>query len=114
MTTSTEPRPAVAATRQRPATSRLHRGDAVRGWIYMAPFGIAFALFLLWPTVYGLWMSFTGQSLTGANTGFIGFVNYAEALADPQVWCSLWSSVWFTVLSTISLVFLLLLFALLV
>lgn len=51
MTTSTEPRPAVAATRQRPATSRLHRGDAVRGWIYMAPFAIAFALFLLWPTV---------------------------------------------------------------
>ena len=113
MTTSTQPRPA-AATQQRRVTSRLHRGDAVRGWLYMAPFAVAFTLFLLWPTVYGLWMSFTGQSLTGANTDFIGLDNYAEALTDPQVWSSLWNTAWFTVLTTIPLVILPLLFATLV
>lgn len=59
-------------------------------------------------------MSFTGQSLTGANTEFIGLDNYAEALTDPQVWSSLWNTAWFTVLTTIPLVILPLLFATLV
>ncbi|GAA4423088.1 sugar ABC transporter permease [Georgenia halophila] len=115
MTTTTEPRGPLPADLDEGTQARRRRNpDAVRGWLYMAPFVIVFGLFLVWPTVSGLWMSFTGQSLTGANDGFIGLDNYAEALADPQVWSSFWNTVEFTVLSTIPLVIVALLFAVIV
>jgi len=87
-----------------PAARRRRRGENLRGWVYVAPFLLAFALFLIWPTIYGLWMSFTGVSLAGTKGQFIGLGNWAEALADGQVWSSLGNTAWFTVLSTIPLV----------
>lgn len=80
------------------------RSDTLRGWIYCSPFLLAFGLFLIWPTVYGLWMSFTGTSLAGTNTEFVGLANWIEALGDPNVWSSLGNTAWFTILSTIPLV----------
>ncbi|MFJ3402838.1 carbohydrate ABC transporter permease [Promicromonospora sp. NPDC090134] len=84
------------------------------GYLFVAPFAVATGLFLLLPTLYGLWMSFTNQSLTGTGSEFIGFANYAEAFSDPQVWQTLWHTVWFTVLSTVPLVVVALVMALLV
>ena len=97
-----------------PARRRRRRSDNLRGWLYLAPFLLAFGLFLIWPTVYGLWMSFTGTSLAGTNTQFVGLANWKEALGDPQVWTSLGNTVWFTVLSTIPLVLVAMLLAVLV
>ena len=111
--TRTATRAAVARA-TRPSLSRRRREDNVRGWLYCAPFLVAFVTFLLWPTVYGLWMSFTGRSLTGANAGWIGFANWSEAFADPEVWSSLANTAWFTVLSTIPLVLISLALAVLV
>lgn len=93
---------------------RRRRSDNVRGWLYLAPFLLAFVLFLIWPTLYGLWMSFTGTSLAGTNTQFVGLANWREALGDPQVWSSLGNTVWFTVLSTVPLVLVALVLAVLV
>lgn len=117
MTTTTEPREPVATDGHLdagPTVNKPQRRDALRGWLYMAPFAIAFFLFLIYPTVYGLWMSLTGRSLMGANTELSGFMNYTEAFADPQVWSSLWNTVWFTVLTSVPLVVVALLFAVLV
>jgi ABC-type sugar transport system permease subunit len=97
-----------------PARQRRRRTDNLRGWLYLTPFLAAFGLFLIWPTVYGLWMSFTGVSLAGTNTQFVGLENWKEALGDPQVWTSLGNTVWFTVLSTIPLVLVAMLLAVLV
>jgi ABC-type sugar transport system permease subunit len=97
-----------------PARRRRRRTDNLRGWLYLTPFLAAFGLFLIWPTVYGLWMSFTGVSLAGTNTQFVGLENWKEALGDPQVWTSLGNTVWFTVLSTIPLVLVAMLLAVLV
>ncbi|WP_010532938.1 carbohydrate ABC transporter permease [Brachybacterium squillarum] len=93
---------------------RRRRSDTLRGWIYCSPFLIAFGLFLIWPTVYGLWMSFTGTSLAGTNTEFVGLTNWIEALGDPNVWSSLGNTAWFTILSTIPLVLVALILAVLV
>ncbi|ACQ78282.1 binding-protein-dependent transport systems inner membrane component [Beutenbergia cavernae DSM 12333] len=98
----TPPRALTEAVR--PERTRRRRTENLRGWIYCAPFALAFILFLVWPTIYGLWMSFTGRSLTGANSSWLGVENYVEAFADPEVWSSLGNTVWFTVLSTIPLV----------
>ena len=59
-------------------------------------------------------MSFTGTSLAGTNTQFVGLDNWTEALGDPQVWTSLANTAWFTVLSTIPLVLVAMLLAVLV
>jgi multiple sugar transport system permease protein len=98
-------------------TTRRHAGEhreRAVAWGFLAPFAVAFLLFLVWPLVHGLYLSFTDQSLTGAGGGFVGFANYAEALADPVMWRSLGNTAWFTVISTVPLVLLALVMALLV
>ncbi|WP_299166814.1 carbohydrate ABC transporter permease [uncultured Arthrobacter sp.] len=76
----------------------------LHGWAFSAPFLIFFLMFLVWPIIHGLYMSFTGQTLTGANNGFVGFANYGEAFGDPDMWRSLGNTIYFTVISTIPLV----------
>lgn len=95
-------------------TAGPRRREQLVSWAFLTPFLIAFALFLVWPIVHGIYLSFTDQSLTGSGGGFVGFDNYAEALGDPVMWQSLWNTVWFTLLSTVPLVALALLMAALV
>ncbi|MGO4488620.1 carbohydrate ABC transporter permease [Microbacterium sp. 2RAF4] len=73
-------------------------------WAFLAPFLVAFAMFLVWPIIHGIILSFTDQSLTGAGGSFIGFANYAEAFTDPKMWQSMGNTAWFTLLSTVPLV----------
>jgi multiple sugar transport system permease protein/raffinose/stachyose/melibiose transport system permease protein len=90
------------------------RREQLVSWAFLAPFLITFALFLVWPIIHGIVLSFTDASLTGAGGGFVGFANYAEALSDPVMWRSLWNTIWFTLLSTVPLVAIALLMAALV
>ncbi|GGS45895.1 sugar ABC transporter permease [Streptomyces griseoviridis] len=84
------------------------------GLVFVLPFLLLFVLFLVWPVVQGLWMSFTDSSLALRDTAFVGFDNYAEALGDPDVWSSLGNTVFFTVISSVPLVLVALVMALLV
>lgn len=90
------------------------RRETATAWGFLTPFIVAFVLFLVWPLLHGLYLSFTDQSLTGAGGGFVGFANYVDALTDPVMWRSLGNTAWFTVLSTVPLVLLALVMALLV
>jgi ABC-type sugar transport system permease subunit len=116
MTTTASTRAVVTGRKSsepfRPAGSP--RREQLVSWAFLAPFLLAFALFLAWPIVHGIYLSFTDQSLTGAGGGLVGFANYAEALGDPIMWQSLWNTVWFTLLSTVPLVAVALLMAALV
>ncbi|MCW8215857.1 MULTISPECIES: carbohydrate ABC transporter permease [Streptomyces] len=96
-----------------PAARRRTRlsGD---GRLFVLPFLVCFALFLVWPVVQGLWMSLTDASLTLRDPQFVGFANYAEAFGDPDVWSSLGNTVFFTVISCVPLVLVALAMALLV
>jgi ABC-type sugar transport system permease subunit len=80
--------------------------DNWQGWAFAAPFLVFFILFLIWPMIYGAYMSLTGKSLTGANSQFIGFENYFEAFADSDMWRSLGNTLYFTLISTVPLVLL--------
>jgi multiple sugar transport system permease protein len=111
--TDAPPTPAATAAASRSLSAR-RRSDTIRGWMYMAPFAIAFVLFLVWPTISGFYMSFTARSLTGAGSELVGLANYSEAFGDSEMWKSLWNTVVFTVLSTIPLVVVALLLATLV
>ncbi|MFD2794094.1 carbohydrate ABC transporter permease [Promicromonospora vindobonensis] len=106
--------PASRSGARTSTTEKSLRSRDKSGYLFVAPFAVATGLFLVLPTLYGLWMSFTNQSLTGTGSEFIGFANYAEAFSDPQVWHTLWNTVWFTILSTVPLVLVALVMALLV
>lgn len=118
MTTSTVSNRAVAAAGPAASdaarTPRRARQSSGAGYAFMAPFLVLFVVFLVWPVVHGVYLSFTDQSLTGNGGALIGFSNYAEAFADGQMWGALANTLWFTVLSTVPLVVVALVMALLV
>ena len=107
-----------AAAQRRGADRRdAATGQAVRrlgsGLPFLAPFVVVALLFLVIPVLYGLWLSFTEQSLMGRG-GFVGLDNYVEALGDETMWATLGHTILFTVMSTVPLVLLALVMALLV
>ncbi|MDF2509402.1 MAG: sugar transporter permease [Microbacterium sp.] len=107
MTTATDStRTIVTGSRTTPRGRRAgsRNREQLISWVFLAPFLVAFVLFLVWPIIHGIILSFTDQSLTGAGGSFIGFANYAEAFVDPKMWQSMGNTVWFTLLSTVPLV----------
>ncbi|MEU0020742.1 carbohydrate ABC transporter permease [Streptomyces rochei] len=103
--------PAAAPDGRGTAPRRTRSGN---GLVFVLPFLLVFGLFMVWPIVQGLWMSFTDSSLALRDTRFVGFDNYTEAFGDPDVWSSLGNTVFFTVVSSVSLVLIALAMALLV
>jgi len=117
MTTATDSTRTIVTGSKAPLPIRRagsRNREQLISWAFLAPFLIAFVLFLAWPIVHGIILSFTDQSLTGAGGAFVGAANYAEALADPVMWRSMGNTVWFTLLSTVPLVVIALLMAALV
>lgn len=107
----------AASTAAVKATGRGRSPQAqnnITGWAFAAPFVVLFAVFLIWPIIYGFYLSFTGTSLTGSGSGLVGFANYAEAFKDPAMWRALGNTVTFTLMSTVPLVVISLIMALLV
>lgn len=88
-----------------------------RSWTglwFVLPFTAVYALFLVWPTLLGLYYSFTDKSLTGRPVEWIGLDNWAETLGDERAWDALWNTAVFTLYSTPPLVILAIVLALLV
>ncbi|MER5551758.1 sugar ABC transporter permease [Streptomyces sp. NPDC002793] len=108
MTSTTAAAPAPVAKPDGDEAGRQPRGARGKwtehGLVFIAPFFLVYAAFLIWPLISGLGMSLTSDSITGTGGEFVGLDNYAEAVRDPEVWSSLWNTVWFTVLSTVPLV----------
>ncbi len=106
--------PAVRTGGRGRAALRRIRTTPSTGFVFVLPFLLVFGLFMVWPIVQGLWMSFTDTSLALRDTSFVGFDNYSEAFGDPDVWSSLGNTVFFTVISSVPLVLVPLAMALLV
>jgi len=56
-----------------------------KGWGFVGPFMLVFALVFLAPIVYSIYLSLYRQQLVGGNA-FVGFANYTRAFGDPQFW----------------------------
>ena len=108
LTTTADERP-----EQRPPRDGPPWTEKWGGLFFIAPFGILFAFFLLWPTFAGLWNSFFNTSLAGVKHEFLGLRNWRELFGDPAVWDSLKNTLIFTAMSTPPLVVIALLMALL-
>lgn len=78
---SATPGSAAAAGPRRRGAGVERRRQRV-GWLFVTPFLVIFALFLVFPLVYAFGMSlFTSTLATG--TQFTGIANYVKAFTDP-------------------------------
>ena len=75
------------------------------GLAFVAPFLIAYGLFVLWPIARGLYLSLFSWSLLGTSH-YIGLDNYSNLIKDSTWWADVWHTIEFTLLSTPPLVLL--------
>ncbi|RZA34909.1 MAG: sugar ABC transporter permease [Lysobacteraceae bacterium] len=94
-------------------TRKTKHGEGLPALMLLAPFGIAFGLFFLLPTLQTFYMSLTESSLTRTN-GFIGLANYATLVRDPSFWSAVGNTFYFALLTVAPLTALGLLMAMLV
>ncbi|MFI9543168.1 carbohydrate ABC transporter permease [Streptomyces sp. NPDC052016] len=100
MTTASTPTvlaPARAKSAAAGATVRRRQVFQHGGW-FVAPFLVLFALFVIWPLLRGVWLSFTDANISGEGASFVGLDNYREALKDQLMWDALGHSAYFTLL----------------
>lgn len=95
--------PALARVRRRsrpPSTSAptaAHR-DTRAALAFIAPAAIGFAVFFLWPTFRGIWLSFTEFNLF-ADPEFIGLENYRTLVGDDLFWNAMKVTGWYVLLN---------------
>jgi multiple sugar transport system permease protein len=97
--------PAVRTTPE-----RRRRDDRTVALLFISPVLLGFAVFYLYPTVRGLWWSFTDYSLLG-EARFVGLDNYAEVLGDGEFWNSMRVTLYYVVFNVVSQTLLALLLA---
>ncbi|MFD7657797.1 carbohydrate ABC transporter permease [Actinosynnema sp. NPDC059797] len=83
MTSTSVPVQASPARPARPAGR--HRIDR-RGWLFVAPFMVVFALVFLAPIAYAIWLSLFREQVFFGGAEFVGLDNYAAVLADAKFW----------------------------
>jgi lactose/L-arabinose transport system permease protein len=78
------------------AASRLSRGELINGWLFMAPAIVLVGIFLIFPILWSLWMSF--QVGRGMNFTFGGFSNIIRLTQDPVFQRALGNTILFFVI----------------
>ena len=64
-------------------------------YVFISPFYVLYAAFMLYPLVSSMWTSFHFQR-TLATHVFVGLFNYRILLGDPQFWQALFNTFYFT------------------
>jgi lactose/L-arabinose transport system permease protein len=91
------------------ATARLDRNEQINGWLFVAPALVLLGVFLIYPIIWSLWMSF--QTGKGMNFAFGGFANIQRLTQDPVFLRSLGNTMIFLVVQVPVMIMLALLFA---
>jgi multiple sugar transport system permease protein len=71
----------------------------ITGWLFVLPQLILFAVFLLVPVGYGLYLSLHRWHVLATTHPWVGFANYRAALNDDIFWLALRNTIWFVVLA---------------
>jgi multiple sugar transport system permease protein len=93
-------RPEAQRRASRPAggKARPKRGDGRLAALFIAPAAIGFIVFLAWPALRGIYLSFTSFNLLTPEK-WIGLDNYVRMVLDPVFWNSLWVTVEYVVIN---------------
>ncbi|WP_369174739.1 carbohydrate ABC transporter permease [Streptomyces sp. R28] len=84
--------------RTRRARSRESQGDGRLAAVFIAPAMLGFLVFLLWPTLRGVYLSFTRFNLL-TPPEWVGLDNYVRMVHDPIFWDSLTVTVEYVVIN---------------
>lgn len=89
--------------------TRVIRREHINGWLFIAPALILLGIFLIYPILWSLWMSF--QTGRGMNFSFGGFANIQRLTQDPVFLRALSNTMIFLVVQVPIMIVLALLFA---
>lgn len=87
------------SSRARKPASRSQRMTARRarvGWLFIAPFTVVFAVFLVAPLAYAFYLSLYNKGLATGTT-FAGIDNYVKAFTDPSFLKGIWFVIRFSI-----------------
>lgn len=92
----------VRLLRRRPrrGSAGSRKGDARLAWILITPAIIGFLIFAAYPTVRGIFLSFTDFRVFSPPT-WIGFDNFIELAGDEKFWGSLGTTIYFVILTVV-------------
>ena len=76
------------------------KGDAKLAWLLISPAILGFLVFAAYPTIRGIYLSFTDFRVFTPPT-WIGFDNFVKLAGDQKFWTSLGVTVYFVVLTVI-------------
>ncbi|MET7459810.1 sugar ABC transporter permease [Nonomuraea sp. NPDC005501] len=77
------------------------RDDRHVAWLFLLPVIVGFAVFYAYPTVRGVWYSFTDYSLLNDPT-YVGADNYQKLVGDEQFWNALKVTGYYVVVNIVS------------
>lgn len=82
-----------------PTPTRARRPDDTRlAWLFIAPALIGFLAFMVWPTLRGIYLSFTKFNLL-TPPEFNGLDNYVRMVQDPVFWNSMTVTVYYVLIN---------------
>ncbi|WP_221075790.1 carbohydrate ABC transporter permease [Agarivorans aestuarii] len=90
------PENAVNSASELTAGKRLRASD-VAPWMFLGPALIIFSIYVLFPVLQSIWLSFFEWDGLGEKT-FIGFGNYVELFDSDQFWTALTNNIMWMVL----------------
>lgn len=91
------------------AQAKLERTEQINGWLFVMPALVLLGLFMVYPIVWSLWMSF--QTGRGMNFSFGGFANIVRLTQDPIFLRALGNTFTFLIIQVPIMLVLALLFA---
>ncbi|MEC4986879.1 MAG: sugar ABC transporter permease [Oscillatoria sp. PMC 1068.18] len=75
--------------------------DAIAAWIFLTPALIFLVIFLFFPIVYLLGLSFTTGSFSATGIQWVGLRNYLRLIVNPDFWQVLGNTAYFTIATVI-------------
>lgn len=72
-----------------------------RTWVWVLPAVVLLVVFVYYPIVDNIRLSFFSWSAFSTHPAFVGLGNYVTAVTDPVFWHSLWNNVLYAVVSLI-------------
>ncbi|WP_412065836.1 carbohydrate ABC transporter permease [Rhizobium sp. SYY.PMSO] len=92
--------------------AKARRRDALSAYVFLAPFAVIYATFLVYPFFKGLWISLHDWELAGSYREYIGFRNYEDLWTDTIFWKTVGNTLTFVAMTVPTMTLLALVLAL--